>query len=305
MRNTDAIDLIEALQRSGQALPRAILERRWSEPALRAAVLSGNVHRLLPGLYVATEHADSLFSRAHAATAWVGPRSVLIGTGAAAVWELCDAPTGRIRVSAPYGAHRTCPEWLRISRLPKPPPSADWRECAVATPAWAALTAYCEAPRSSRDTLIYRVVQQGLATSSELAATAEALARIPGRSHLLTVISAAAAGAESHLEKVGLRSVFATREFSGFLRQHRLRTDGVTYRLDMFEPGTRTAVELDGAEAHHLPSQRLRDIERDARLAAAGVLTIRFAFGDITSRGAWCRDIVRRTLATRSHRTHA
>lgn len=219
------------------------------------------------------------------------------------MWGLCDAPAGRIRVSAPYGTHRTCPEWLRISRLPQPPPFADWRQCAVASPAWAAITAYCEAPRSSRDTFIYSVVQQGLATPSELVATTDALARIPGRSHLLTVIAATAAGAESHLEKVGLRSVFSTSEFSDFLRQHRLRTDGVTYRLDMFETSTRTAVELDGAWFHDLPTQRLRDIERDARLAAAGVLTLRFAYGDITSRGAWCRDIVRRTLAARSRPT--
>jgi very-short-patch-repair endonuclease len=68
----------------------------------------------------------------------------------------------------------------------------------------------------------------------------------------------------------------------------------------MFDAATRTAVELDGAETHGMAVQRVRDARRDARLATVGILTLRFTYGDLASRASWCREIVRRTLATRS-----
>lgn len=127
----------------------------------------------------------------------------------------------------------------------------------------------------------------------------DSLSAIHGRRALARVIAATADGAESHLETLGLRTVFATQAFSGFLRQHRLRVDGAPYRLDMFDPSTRTAVELDGAEAHGLAAQRVSDVRRDAHLASVGILTLRFTYGDLTARADWCRAMVRKTLAAR------
>jgi len=115
----------------------------------------------------------------------------------------------------------------------------------------------------------------------------------------MSVIGAASAGAESHLETVALRRVFSTQEFSAFVRQHRVRANGSSYRLDMYHPATRIAVELDGAESHSAASQRLHDVERDAQLASVGITTIRFTYGDVVSRGSWCREIVRSALAAR------
>jgi very-short-patch-repair endonuclease len=276
------------------------LEHRWSRSALRSAVRSGDVTRVLPGLFAATEHVDSLYTRAHAATTWVGPDSVLMGRGAASAWGLCDAPTGAVIVSAAYGTHRSCPAWVRLRRAAEPLPAAEWNQCQIATPAWAAITAFADSPRGTRDHFVYRTVQRGLATPSELTAVVDSLSRLPARRPLLRVITAAAEGAESHLEALALRTVFAPREFAGFIRQHWLRVDGVAYRLDMFDAATRTAVELDGAETHGMAVQRVRDARRDARLATVGILTLRFTYGDLASRASWCREIVRRTLATRS-----
>lgn len=300
MRNPDAIDLVHSLQRSALAFPGRSLEDRWSRGALRAAIRGGAAIRILPGLFAATEHAESLYTRAHAATTWVGPNSVLVGRGAASAWGLCDAPTDVMSVSAAYGTHRRCPPWVRLRRGPEPLPAAKWNQCRIATPAWAAITAYAELPPETRDQLVYRTVQRGLATPSELTAVINSLSTLPARRSLLRVIAAAADGAESHLEALGLRTVFAPREFAGFIRQHRLRVDGVAYRLDMFDAATRTAVELDGAEAHGTAVQHARDARRDARLASVGILTLRFTYGDLTSRASWCREIVRQTRTARS-----
>jgi hypothetical protein len=45
-------------------------------------------------------------------------------------------------------------------------PSSDWGQCAIATPAWAVMTAYLEVRRESRERVIYRAVQSGPAGGS-------------------------------------------------------------------------------------------------------------------------------------------
>jgi very-short-patch-repair endonuclease len=255
---------------------------------------------MLPGLYSAAECAESLYTRAHAATRWVGATSVLIGIGAASVWGECDSPPDVVRVSAPHGTHRTSPPWLRVCRTATVVPSSDWVQCAIATPAWAAITAYMEAPHESRDRLIYRAVQRGLATPTEIAGVAESLTYVHGRRQLMRALTAASAGAESHLEAVALRHVFSTSEFSRFVRQHKILVKGSAFRLDMFDPLTRTAIELDGVETHVGVGPRARDVKRDALLASTGILTLRFTYASITANGDWCRDVVRETLASRA-----
>lgn len=298
-----AIGLSAALLQSADAFSRTAIEHRWSRDALRAAVRSGEVVRILPGLYSASEYAESLYTRAHAATHWVGPDSVLIGVGAASAWGMSDSPPETLRVSAPHGTHRTCPPWLRVRRMVAPVPASEWLRCAIATPAWTAVTAFMETPAASRDRLIYRACQLGLATPAEIAAVAGSLTFVKGRGQLMRALVAASAGAESHLEAVALRHVFSTSEFSGFIRQHRVLVKGSAFRLDMFDPLTRTAVELDGAEAHGGTGARARDLRRDALLASTGILTLRFTYSDIMENGEWCRAVVRETLASRSPAT--
>jgi very-short-patch-repair endonuclease len=147
--------------------------------------------------------------------------------------------------------------------------------------------------------MVYRAVRQGLATPGEISEVAASLGSVRGRRALVATVAAAAAGSESFLETVALRTVFVPKEFAGFIRQHRLRADGVSYRLDMYDPATRTAVELDGAIAHEGTGHRARDVRRDARLASIGIVTLRFVYRDLTERPAWCREMVVRTIARR------
>jgi len=298
MRNTDAIPLIEMPQRTPHAFRRDTLERRWSRPALRAAVQSGKVKRLLPGFYAASEHVDSTLTRAHAATAWVGSGSIALGEAAASAWGLCESP--RIIVAtAPLTMSRATPSWLTLKRLAEHPPSALWHGCPVALPARAVVTAYGSLPRDQADEMVYRAVRRRIVTPEELSRLISSLPSVRHRRALKSTVSATAAGSESFLETVGLKAVLASQEFACFIRQHHLRTDGAHYRLDMYDPATRTAVELDGAVAHESPGQRARDVRGDARLASTSIVTLRLTYRDLTERPAWCREIVTRTLAHR------
>lgn len=298
MRNNEAVTLIEALKRTPHAFDRPTIERRWTRAALRAAIRSGAVTRLLPALYVATEHAESTLTRAHAATTWVGPGSVVIGAAAASAWQLCEPPQ-RIVVTAPLSMSRTVPPRLELRRMAECPPPALWHGCPVATPAWAVATAYGHMPRDQADEMVYRAVRQRLATPGEIAGLAVRLRSVRGRRALASTVASTAAGSESYLETVALRTVFATNDFASFIRQHRIRADGAAYRLDMYDPATRTAVELDGVLAHEGIGRRARDVRRDVRLASIGIVTLRFVFHDLMERPAWCRALVRSTMAQR------
>ena len=298
MRNNDAMVLIEALQRTPNAFDRNTITRRWSLPALRAALRSGAVTRVLPAFYAASEHVDSTLTRAHAATAWVGSGSVVIGEAAAFAWGLCEPPR-TITVTAPRSMSRGAPSWLTLKRIAEHPPSALWHGCPVATPEWAIATAYGYMPRGQANEMVYRAVRKSVATPGTMGEIASGLVAVRHRRDLISTIAATAAGSESFLETVGLRSVFGSKAFAAFIRQHRLRADGANYRLDMYDPVTRTAVELDGAVAHDGPDRRAQDVRRDARLASTGIVTLRFTYRDLTGRPEWCRAMVTCTTARR------
>ncbi len=228
----------------------------------------------------------------------MGSGSVVIGAAAASAWGLCDPPR-TIAVTAPLSMSRNAPPWLTLQRLAERPPFALWHGCPIATPEWAIVTAYGHLPRDVADEMVYRAVRQRLCSPQDIDQIASNLSAVRRRRALATTVKATAAGSESFLETIGLRKVFASKDFAGFIRQHRLRADGANYRLDMYDPVTRTAVELDGEVAHQGADQRARDVRRDTRLASIGILTLRFTFRDLTEQPEWCRSMVTSTVARR------
>ena len=273
------------------------ISRRWSRSALRSAVRSGDVTAVLPGLYAATESSTSFVVRAHAAVTWAHPDAALMGAAALANWGLCDPPE-QVCVAVPWGTSRKCPQWLRLRRIEQVPRSLDVNGLATVALPTALASAFGELARDIREAPIYEAIQRRIVTPDELEHANNQLARMRHRRDFERLLRALRAGAESHLETVSLRSVFHTQEFAGFIRQHRVRAGGNRYQLDMFDPHTRTVVELDGG-THADPRQREYDIARDAALLALGIATARFSFRDITQRPEWCRTIVRRVLTSR------
>jgi very-short-patch-repair endonuclease len=298
VRNHEANELANAVAREARAWRVSDLERRWSPASVRAALRADVVTRVAPGIVAASIHADSFAARAHAAHLMCGDGSVVVGQGAASVWNLCDTPQTVI-VSVPYGMKRACPPWLELRRLACEIPTAWWGPVPIAMPAWAAVTGFAFTSTAERDAFLYGVIQSRKATPAELLEVAAHMPRLRGRRHLEAVVSAAQAGAESHLERVGLRSVFNTSDFADFLRQHWVRTPGGNYRLDMYHPASKTAVELDGAGGHGKPERRQYDITRDANVARIGVLTVRLSSADVFTRPIWCREAVADVVASR------
>lgn len=301
MHSPDARALVAALSRDPTAWNKESLERRWSSAALRSAVRARQVVAIIPGLYVGAEHQESLYSRASAATLWMGGSSALVGAGAAAAWGVLDIEPAVLTVSGAYGAKPTRTTWLSVRRLPMPVPQDLWSRCPVATPAFTVITCFEELGAKLATASVYRAIQQGLASVDEIAAASEQIPRLRGRRELDRTLAAAASGCESHLEAMGLWHVFRGPGFEGLIRQHRIIALGRPYRLDTFDPATRTDFELDGSRYHGGADHIERDRRRDASLAALGVLTVRFSFRDITERPDWCRKVALMTLASRAH----
>ncbi|GIG55003.1 endonuclease domain-containing protein [Demequina activiva] len=293
--------LIDYLEGSALALPRQEIQRRWSRAALRAAIRSGRVSRLLPSVYAAALHARSFRTRASAVAAQYD--AVIIGPAACHLLGLLEAPRVIIIAGAPGQTEPATP-WLTCQRLSVPIPHVRLRDLPVrvAAPAFAVATAYGRLEPAVGADLVYRSVQRRRVRPAELESAVAALPRIPGRRRLEALVRAVAGGSESHLETRGLQRVFNTRDFRGFVRQHEVVVEGQLSRLDMYHPATRTAVELDGA-GHAEPGQRERDIARDARLATAGILTVRFSWRQLTTQPEECRIRVRQILEARARGT--
>jgi len=146
---------------------------------------------------------------------------------------------------------------------------------------------------------MYRASQVRDVTAEGLAKAAAAVPRIKGRRHLMTVLAAIAAGSESDLETHALLHVFNTAKFAHVLRQHWVKVGDNRFRLDMYDPLSMTAVELDGSD-HGRPQQRQRDITRDAKLLTIGIATLRFSNADARQRGAWVRQVTAEVFDSRS-----
>ena len=72
-------------------------------------------------------------------------------------------------------------------------------------------------------------------------------------------------------------------------RQHRVFLPYGHVDLDVAWPEVRLAVELDGAAFHGSAEQRERDLRRDATLAAAGWLVLRFSYRRLVREPDACR----------------
>ncbi|SHF72958.1 DUF559 domain-containing protein [Geodermatophilus nigrescens] len=88
-------------------------------------------------------------------------------------------------------------------------------------------------------------------------------------------------GCESELEALGVLGVFRHRSLPPGIGQYRLALPQGGIRLDRAWPEVKLAVELDGARHHTSPEDRQRDLARDAALAAAGWLVLRFTYADV------------------------
>lgn len=295
----DSGDIVDLLKAHPRAFTRGELIALGNEHQFRAALSRGDIARLLPNSYVSIEHADSFEARADAALTWAGTGSALTGASACFAWTLTATPPARIDLVVPPSKRLSPPPWLRVIRAPWVEKARLVGDFRTVFPAIAIADGYCDLTDSERIDAVYGGIARRLVTTRDLRQVLSELPRIRARRSLTSRIEAAERGAESWLEEIGLREVFQAREFGYFLRQHEVTHRDFKYRLDMYDPFTRTCIELDSYAWHSRDKQRLADIRRDAELAALGILTVRLPTQDLTHAPDWCRDVVRRTVAQR------
>ncbi|WP_169746722.1 endonuclease domain-containing protein [Demequina silvatica] len=292
--------LVDALRREPRAFTYDELIGIASERKARTAIARGDIVRLLPDTYVAAIHAESFAARVDAALLWAGTKAAVSGVAAMFLWGFVEEPPETIEIVLPHPEHPYPPKWIRVRRLSYRPPTTRIGRATVLGPDLAVIHGFGGLARGDRSSAVHRAFRSGFTTPRAIRDALERVPRCTARRELLRRVDAAERGAESYLEEVGLRRVFNTGEFARFLRQHRVMAQGEFFRLDMYDPSTMTAVELDGAASHASPQQRQRDLRRDALLAGIGIQTLRLTYEDITERPEQCRARVREVLEARS-----
>jgi len=294
--------LTDLLAQDARAYTRGELIAMSSERALRNAVARGDVVRLLHDSYVASVHAKSFAARADAALAWPGVRTALGGASALFLRGVLGSCPERVDLCIGAHDHVRAPAWVRVRHCSYELPTLQLRRVTLVTPAVAAVQAYGEMDAGRRSEVVFATLRSGAASLDDFHSALELVPRVRMRRNLQRDLDAAARGAESWLEAVSLRSVLNTDEFKHLIPQHTILVRGMTFRLDLYDAMTRTAIEIDGSAYHSAPDQRDRDRIRDAELATAGIQTVRLTYRQVVQRPGWCRETVRDVLRARSRR---
>lgn len=271
----------------------------FSRQRLRDALNNGKVVRLLPDCYVAARYAESFHARCAAALHWAGPGSAIGGPAALYLWQLLDTEPDHVHVVVSTSLRRSTPPWLAMYRTESrwtPVTLNTWKVVPVAI---AIAQGYGKLDARKRSDVLFGAFSRGLVSVEAMLQALESLPRIPRRRELRQRLMRIARGAHSFLEEQTIRRVFNTVEFQHLIPQFTVRLHGRTYRFDLYDSETKTAIELDGARYHSDVESRRRDIRRDVDVASAGILTVRFSYQDLMNRPEWCRDRLRAVLNQR------
>ena len=262
--------------------PRTI--RRW--------LAAGRLVRLHPGWVTLPELADDWTVRAHAATGYTG--GTLSHMSALAVHRLVANEVTRLDVTVPVGNRVECSRWLRVHRSRRPCAVTTARGLPATSVARSLVDTWGDAHRA-RATRGYADVarnavlgaaRNGRVTATQVAAELPAVPRLPGRAALVELLRLVAAGAQSHLEILGLRALAGAPGLPPPHLQYRVVLPDGPVRLDAAWPDVKLAVEFDGAAFHAGPEAWQRDLRRNAALAALGWVVLRFSYADVSERSA-------------------
>jgi very-short-patch-repair endonuclease len=270
--------LLDALVTNGGGLvTRRAALRVVPSWALEGACRTGDLARLLPGVFCRPALAADSSVRRRAALAYADGRGVLSHPTALAVW-------GLHRPAAAEPIHLTVPARVRLRSRPGlvvhattlDPPTVVRSGQPVTRLERSLVDAWPCLPAAARSGPVIQAVNDRMTTVARLSAQLIEAPHLPGRADLRALLDKLRAGCRSALEIWGFDHVFTGPGMPAFDRQVRVRVAGRTYYLDVYAPVERVAFELDGASAHGSPAQREIDTRRDAALATLGILVVRF-----------------------------
>ena len=264
-------------------LPGVYADARLTPATTPPAKAAGRARATAAGT-AAGRAADALLrlhpqDRHRAVAAYAAGQGALSLLTALHVWGLRDQPPGEplhldvpqsvaLRGSASLVVHRrSVPHTRVVARRGLPVVPLD----RTLVGAWPLLAA------ADRADPLFRAVNERRTTPARIRAALSTAPNLRHRAGLGVLLDRLAAGCRSPLEIWGHDHVFTGPRMPVFRRQERVRVGAHTYYLDMYAEAERVDIELDGATAHGGPRQREIDLRRDAVLATAGILVLRFA----------------------------
>jgi very-short-patch-repair endonuclease len=285
-------DLAALLGPNGTASTYALSSDATSR-SVRRWLAAGRLVQLHPGWVTLPELADDWRTRAYAATGYTG--GPLSHMSALVAHGLVDHEVTRLDVTVPVGDRVRPSRWLQIHRSRRPCGIVIARGLPATTVARALVDTWGAAHRSNSSrgfggvarNAVLRATRERRVAIAEIDAELLAAPRLPGRAALRDLVERARAGAESHLEILGLR-VLLQAGLPAPQLQHRIALPHGAVRVDAARPEVKLAVEFDGAAFHADRDAWQRDLRRDAALAALGWVVLRFSYADVTQRAATC-----------------
>ena len=276
-------DLLEV--QAGVLSRAQALRAGMTDKQIKAAWRSGRWQRLHTGVYAAFSGEPSRAARLWAAVLRAGPVAALSHHSAAELYGLVATPAPVVHVMVPAGREiAPAPGVIvhyssLVSRTRHPvllPPRtrveetvldlADSADSLDASLSW--VLPGCASRRTTPD---------------RIAAAMDLRARMRWRTELGAALGLGARGVHSLLEFRYVNRVERPHALPAATRQYRVIRAGQRQYQDVTYQAYGVVVELDGRVAH--PAElRWRDIRRDNGSAAAGQVTLRYGWPDVTQR---------------------
>jgi very-short-patch-repair endonuclease len=266
---------------------------------------AGQLRRLLPGVYTAAGGPHPGFELLRrAALLWADGRGALSHLTGLDVWGLRrQIPGEPVHLSVPLGTglrsrdgfvvHQRggfvalAPQVLIRGGLPV----TRIERCLAES--WPYLSP------ADRPAPVIRAVNDRMTTPDRISAALDGVPKLTDRAQLRALLDRLVAGCRSPLEIWGHDRVFTGPGMPTFDRQTRVRVGARTCYLDVFARRERVDFELDGATTHGDARQREIDLRRDALLATAGILVVRYPHRRLVYETAEVRREILAILAAR------
>jgi len=271
---------------------------RW---AIFNAVRAGRLVRVHSGVYCEPGARVDPF---RIAAAYADGRAAFSHTTALAIWGIRATQTGDlVHLTVPRGVHlrstHSAVVHVRNGFRLEPPMVLHRGEHMVTALDDSIVDAWTLLQPNDRVAVVLRATTSRMTVPSRLATALQRAPRLPGRRDLLELIDKLAQGCQSYLEIFGLERVFVGPGLPVFERQVPVRVGGRAYYLDVFAEHERVAFELDGDAWHSSSGQREADMRRDAALASAGILVVRFSYRRLVSEPERVRQEIKAILDSR------
>jgi hypothetical protein len=277
-------DVIDELIRSqGGLASRKQLLTAVPSTVLDGQVRRGQLHRVFPHVYVSGRDPVSGDTVLRAALLHGGAGSALSHTTALHLWGVL--PLGQpLHLTIDQSSRRAGTQGLVVHRRNHFDPSAHCslvRGLRLTHLARALVDAWPLLPPEQRRPLLLDVVREQRTTSKQLRSALAERPNVGGHRALAQGIDLSEDGCQSELEAMGVLNVFRHRSLPPSVGQFAVALGSHRALLDRAWPEVKLAVELDGARFHTSPADRRRDLARDAALAAAGWVVLRFTYADV------------------------